>query len=600
MIIGLIFIIAPFFIIFQHPDKKLAFVYVFSFWITLHLLIAVVTQALHLFTYPVVLGIHAVIFSIVLLKVDWGGGRISGLMRHGAKKIDWVLLIVVLIAFMHLYRVHYDYTGKYTVVTTPEYQEASHMRYPYPYFADEWYAIAFIKDSLNSHALPFRDPLDLHHTPFANFEFAFHSLLSEFILLLGLNPLTDYTLLTIFSGLLICLLVYLFLTFDGVNRLPAAIAALAVLYITNGANLPGIWTLIPLVAGIVCLLLSLFFFVAGHKAMVWFMAVLTLLFYPPLFPFYASAVVFWLGAEKKLPFQERSRDAMRYLIVMAVAGAALLTPVFAAKGAMAGTAWGLVLRKIFPPTFPPDSIAHLAIWHIVPVPIIILSIAGVLMIMRHRQWLAAMVLLGLAYWAVYSQTTYRFILDYPRVVVATAILLTLVSGYGLNWLVETLKRSRLFNTNKNLTYIQTGILIIFLLASGHYTQRENWRNLKLSHRGLNKTFEPAAPANRYLHPDDLRIFEHIKGKRVKSIPWKATVVGVATDNYARPIKPGTLSSGGSGRVLGPVSAAMCAKEYKATATATEDRYWYLPWVDCPHFEIVDRSAEGFYLLKFKK
>lgn len=309
------------------------------------------------------------------------------------------------------------------------------MRYPYPYFADEWYAIALIKDSIVSHSLPLWNPLDAGRPRFLNFEFAFHSFLAELMVLLGLNPLTGYTLLTMFSGLLICLLVYIFLIFDGAARWPAAITAPAILYITNGANLAGIWTLIPLIAGMVCLLLSLFFFVAGQKGMIWFMAVLTILFYPPLVPFYTVAVISFLGTSRELSPRKVSSSMLWYVVFLVCVGSMLLMPAIGWEGKAATSVSRILLSKIFPSTFPPNSITRLAIGHVIPVSTIIFSILGIFAAARPRPWLTAMVLLGLGYWAVYSRTTFRLILDYPRVVVATSILLALVAGYGLNWLI---------------------------------------------------------------------------------------------------------------------------------------------------------------------
>lgn len=149
-------------------------------------------------------------------------------------------------------------------------------------------------------------------------------------------------------------------------------------------------------------------------------------------------------------------------------------------------------------------------------------------------------------------------------------------------------------------------MVLLLLASGHYTQRENWQNLKLSYVGTDKTLSPAAPANQYLHPDDLRIFKGIRGRRFVSLPWKGTVIGVATDNYTGSIKSGAISGGaGSAGVLekhlrGDIN---CNEDYKELLERQREGiilpYLYPPVILCPHLEIVDRSAEGFYLLKFK-
>ena len=118
------------------------------------------------------------------------------------------------------------------------------MNYGYPYLSDEWAAISFIEYSISSGKLPIVNPL-WHNEAFFNLELGFHSFLSEIVLLLNLNPLTHYVFLNIFSGMIICLLVYFILRFSKIDVFSSAVACLLVSYIISGGNLPGLWTLIP-------------------------------------------------------------------------------------------------------------------------------------------------------------------------------------------------------------------------------------------------------------------------------------------------------------------------------------------------------------------
>ncbi len=628
-IIGLILLGSPFLLSYKWEDNKSAFVSILSFLIAFHLFIAVLTQALHVFTYPVIAMIHAIVFWGILVNINInkifilrrrissaGGGKgkdkrkgngISSWGWGNISKIDWMFAIVLIIGFIYLYPVHYNYSGKYSVVTTPQYQVAENMRYPYPYFSDEWYAIALIKYSITSHALPFVNPLVLEqpsetYSPFINLEFAFHSFLSELILLLGLDPLTDYTRLTIFTGLLICVLVYMFLRYDGVDKFPAAIAALSILYITNGANLPGIWTLIPLIMGIISMLLGFFFILSDNKKMMFLSGFITLLFYPPLFPFYILKIILFFLTAERLSFGEKVRDILYFLMMIAVVGIILSISCFLARGAFERLFQDVLLPKVFPPTFTPGAIPRFLIWNIIPVPILFLSGLGIFPIIKRRIWLVGMLVIGIAYWAFYSFVEFRFILTFERVVVLTAILIILLSGYGLNFLIETFKRFDFFRRNYSLSYIQAGVLMLFLFLSARYTNRDNWRQLELYHLETGQTLPPAAPANNYLQPDDLRIFRNIKNKRFLSLPWKGTVIGVSTDNYSFAAKPGTLS--GEDRQIDRYIELLynkkkCKQLYKKMRQHGIE-YLYVPRFTCPNFEVIDKSSEGLYLYRVEE
>ena len=595
-IVGIILLLSPFLLISKFNNKRLGFVYILSFVIAFHLFTAIVTQLFHVFNYPVIFSINTATFLIVVLKTDWK--KIFQELKLNLRKIDWVLFFVLAIVFISLFSIHYNYSGKFTTITTPEYQTTEDMKYPYPYYADEWYAISFVKDSIDSHSLPFKNSLSPppHDSMFINLEFASHSFLAELMLLLHLDPLTDYTIFTIFSGLLICLLIYLFLKHSNVNKFSASIISLSTLYLINGANLPGIWYLTPLILGIIPILLSFFFVSIRDKKMVFFMAVITLLFYPPLVVFYSLSILFLFVLPKETSFREKIKNISFYLILTVLTAVVLSASYFLTQNHQ-NNFFDYIFSKIFYPTFTANAIPSYSIYNIIPIPILILAILGTirLVIARKKIWLLSMLFLGLAYWALYSQILFRFIIEYQRVIVFTSILVVITAGFGLNYLIKILKKTDLFKENNILNYIQIGVLIIFLAFSFNYTKEDNWQKLRLVYLESGKVFLPAAPANKYLHPDDFRLFKDIRNQKFLSLPWKGTVIGVATDNYPLATKSGTITIN---RKLPSEFMDMGCDEKDKIAKNHDLSYVYFPKFNCPNFEFIDMSSEGLYLYKF--
>ena len=144
--IGLIFLFSPFLLLSKLKNKKEGFLIILAFLITFHLLLAVLAQALQIFSYPLILTINGLIFLGVIIKTNFK--NLFEEFKKGAKKLDWVLILILIISFISLFSVHYNYSGKYSVVTSPEYLQAENMKYPFPYFSDEWYAVSLIKHSL--------------------------------------------------------------------------------------------------------------------------------------------------------------------------------------------------------------------------------------------------------------------------------------------------------------------------------------------------------------------------------------------------------------------------------------------------------------------
>ena len=605
--IGLILLLSPFLLTRRFADKKIGFSYVMAFSMTFHLSVAVLTQAMQIFTYPVILSINLAVFLLVLFEskiitkkarksIKENLLRLEGL-RRSIRRIDWVLVFVAIVLFIQFFSVHYNYSGKYSMLMIPEYQQARNMVYPYPYYSDEWYSVAFIKHSINTHSLPLVNPLD-HNRPFINLEFPFHSFLSEMMLLMDMDPLTQYTQLTIFAGMLVCLLVYLLLQMNKVGRLPAAITSLSVPYIIDGANLPGLWTLIPIMLGSISMLLTFFFITANDRRMVLFMSVPTLLFYPPLFVFYAVLVLSYILSAKGISNVERMKSLSRY-IALAVLAAVVLSATYLSAGSSFSTYFPDVSSRLFYQSFISDSIPQYPIYVIIPIPILLLSALGAYSIYKKKIWLISVLSLGVFYWILYSGVTFRIIFEYQRVVFFTSILIMIAAGFGLDRLLRYLKNriffQRKFNGFDVLDYLQAVILISLFLLSFSYTDRDDWQQLTLLNVKAQRTFMPGAPANRILQPDDLRLFENIKNQTFLSDPWKGTVIGVATDNFPVSTKPGTISN--DRKAFFTFVTSDCSVKYE-TAKSRGIDYIYLPEFDCPSFKFIGSSNEGFNLYRF--
>ncbi|MFX0134835.1 MAG: hypothetical protein ACFFDN_14430 [Candidatus Hodarchaeota archaeon] len=588
-IIGLILLLVPFLLINKFKNKKLGFFYVLSFVIGFHLVIAILTQLFHIFSYGIILGINLLVCFIILLRLNFKE-LVKDIKRI---KIDLILVLVIIILFIQLYSVHYNYTGKVTTVVEP-YKEVKHMKYPYPYFSDEWYTVSFVRYSIKSGSLPLVNPL-WYDSPFVNLELPFHSFVSEIILLLDLNPLTQYTILNIFSGLLICLLVYFILRVNKIDKFSSTIACLSVPYIINGANLPGIWTFIPLVMGIISMLLGFLFMSVDEKKMIFFAAFLTLVFYPPLFVLYGvSAILYFIFAN--ISRKEKIKSMLLYSVLCALIAITVFVIVLLVTPSWI-SAFDYVYLQLFYKTFTKNAIPDFSIFKVVPVFILMFSAFGIFKAFRRRSWLVVPIFIGLVYWVFYSFVLWRVIIEYERVVVSTSILIVILSGFGLCYLITYLRRINFVRRYKILKISQFLILILFLIFSFFYTQRDNWQGLKLYSLDREKVNNPASPANNYLQFDDLKLFEGINGKSFLSIPWKGTVIGVATGNYPLETKPGTISN--TIIRFRDFMGTDCEGKIKIAKDYRID-YVYSPEFKCSGFELIGTSSEGLYLYKVLK
>ncbi len=591
---GIILLALPFLAVILFKDKNLpagrhgiGFVFVLFFSILFHVVLALVTQMLGIFYYGVVLG-AVILADLILLFFIFKKIKASGFMFYVScfKKLDWALVFVIIVGFLTLYQVHYNYTGKINIATDRQvtYHEVENMQYVYPYFSDEWYSVALIENSINNHSLLITNPFD--NSFFLNLELFFHSFLAEIILILNLNPLTQYTLLSIFFNLLILVLVYLLLRISNLSKSVCAISALSLLYITCGANMPGMWNLIPFNMGIIMVLIMFIFISLGNFKMVFASSILGSLFYPPLFIFYLLGFTHSFLNMYKLPIQKILKFS-GYLIISIILS--VIIYLLLLNYAPIKLLDYIISRIFFVSYFAPFS-PGFAIYNVILWPLILFAILGIYFVFKNKKWLFYQAVLGVVFWIIYLFTNYRFMIEFERIVVITSIIITIIAGFG----IQSFKR---YIVNIKYFYLfEIIILFLFAFYIPSYTARDAWTSLSLVEPKSKLKIFPKAPANNYLTNEDLRIFKNIKNAKFLSTPWKGTVIGTATNNYPVVIKEGTISMGKE-NIINDFVNADCIGKINIAENLKID-YVYLYDFNCPEFKEVDKSKEGFYLYKF--
>jgi hypothetical protein len=567
--------------------------------------------------------------------------------------VDWALIAVILLAILYLSNVHYNYTGKYTVEGQNQFQYGEHISYQYPYFSDEWDAIALIKNTIEKETLATQMPYLENGSQFINYETAFHSLLSELFVLMGLEPSTNYINISIAFNVLLILLIYILLRSQSLSTFSAATGALLALYITNGANLPGLWTLIPLTLGILTFLLGLIFFSYNYRPGIFLLYFLSIVFYPPMAIFYILALFFYSIKASYYTKQQKIELLMNaffliipaayifmklnvlhffseplvyisfildIVIVLAVLALEIFPQalqrvkryvvdfiiiIFSTKLIFIIPSWAeqrdhflSIWNIIFYDSYTGNFIPQYSVFAIIPIITLIFAVIGSKIAFKKISWIIVPTIVGFIIWGYYSTSVQRLVIDYQRVIVVTAILTTIISGFGIHYFYEFIKKYLPFDSKKARRTLVTTSLVIFFFGSFYYTEQSNWERLIAINKISGDSAIPGAPANKYLNDEDIEIFSKIHNKRFLSSPWKGKVLGVVTDNYPLAIKSGTISLNTS--LPHEFIAGDCSKKaYLSKLTGVD--YVYFPEFNCPDFfKPVSGSAEGFVLYKVNK
>jgi len=235
-------------------------------------------------------------------------------------------------------------------------------------------------------------------------------------------------------------------------------------------------------------------------------------------------------------------------------------------------------------------------YDVIPLPAILLAILGLYYICKNKKWiLLSELILGIIFWFFYSFSNYRFFVEFGRIAIITSIIVVIISGFGLFQLEKYIKLKFKENGHNILKITEAAILLVFLLLVPIYTKGENWKKIISIDPASGATAYPKSPANNYLIADDLKIFENVKNKKFLSVSWKGTVLGVATGNYPILTKQGTISIGSEKTLNNFLKADCKGKENMAKKLKLD--YIYLYKIDCPSFQKMSESQEGFILYK---
>lgn len=589
LILGLILLVCQFLPMFLFSDKKRGFVYNLFYWIIFQSGLAVLTQLFGIFYFWVIFGINLLASLLIFLycykKINFKN-----------IKIDWPVLIIVLISVFTLFQVHYNYTGKinYSTDQNAGYHQIKNMNYPYPYYSDEWDAVGLINYSTNSHRLPVVNPLD--NNVYFNLAIPFFSFLAEANLLLGLNALYSFNFLAIFVSTLIVVLCYLFLLKNELGWKVSSICALSILYITSSANLPGIWHLVPVHFGILFSLMGFYFLLESNIRLALVSGLCILLFYPPLIIFYGLAILVYVFSQAK----SGGKDIKKYIwillsciIFLAVFSYFLyILPYFYPKSL---NFINMVFNRLYYKSFSGNLIAEYKIYYVLPVFIILFFLFGIVEVFNKNKWIFSQLILGVFFWFLYSFLTYRIIIDFERVVLYTSIIIIITSAFGLKKIFDYFdQKYPKYSVSK---YITPLFLIFFVAFIPFYTSSAKWDKFVYVDATGQVRASVRAVANIYITQEDLDLFRNIKQKKFLSIPWKGLVIGVATNNYPLVAKEGIVSTGNA-KNLSDFLQADCKGKLDMAKSFKLD-YIYLYEMDCPGFEKIGESKEGLFLYKAK-
>lgn len=588
--LGTILLLSPLLLVFYFKNRTLGFLYVLTGAAIFHILLALLAQYFHFFTYPAILSINVMFIA----------SAITGLIVKKKKisfnfKVNWLLIFAALIIIFELYSVHYFYTGKVNTIdgNIPGHQVFN----PYPNFSDEWAGVSFTTYSIDNNALPTVNPLiddGFGHDRFRNIFIAFFAGLAEIFLILNIAPLFGFPIIAIATGAIVCYLIFLFLRSVRVSFLASLVGALCLPWITTSTNLPSIWYLFPFIGGTISYLTSLIAINYEDNRLAIVSGLVSLLLYPPLIVLVAPALFLYFIYSRPISFKNIfSVIGFSIGLVVLIAGIIFLVQPLSASNLLNfffESLWRINLDGCIPAR---------PIWHIIPFFLLPLAALGLYSAIKKKLWVLALsIFIALAFWIFYVYSPKFLIIDYARIAGIASYLLMISIGLGVEIIFVWLrKKFKFLDRPENWFNVSLIILAVFMACAFFYTRREAWQHIVLRFDTPDGIWiKPTnAPINNFLNQDDLDLFKGLYHQRFLSIPWKGLVIGAATSNYPLDAKPSIITN----RVISyDYFLPLNCDDKVAEAIKYKISYIYSDRFNCQNFIEMGHSRERLYLYKF--
>lgn len=542
-----------------------------------------------------VLSLHVVAIGVLAGIVGRRYGHLAarmGTIRPWYRVAATLVVIGCVVAQLTL--VHVAYTGPVTTITETTYRADD--TYLYPLFSDEWVTLAIARNVLERDATFATQPFT--GAPYVNILTFFHAFVVGVLSSSMLALPTAYVLVAITTGVLMVLMIGLLLIALRTPFWFVLVGISLVPFVVNASNLPMLWYLLPWNISFVLLLACMAACIASTS---WWLrtasATLALAVYPPMLVFIIPIYIVW----SVLEVRTTGVSHRRWLYVwggIATGGIISVIALIAAGVPIrAGGAevWSLLVRpRGESPLFTPPFF----LWQVLPLATIPLLVYSFFMQERTLWYVRASVVVGLIGWAIMPLLSVTVIIDYYRIVAITALLLMPLATVAAVPVWRRLYAYLPHRWQVPIGRVAAGaFLVTVLVLVPSYAAQERWRAFAVSvpaPGGGVITTMPAAPVNRYLHPDDLALFADLHNERFLSPGWKGLVLGALTDNVPLYTKASTITMR-----LASYDAFMqgdCAFKRKVVQQ-TRMTYVYGDKVNCPGFLVVGESAEGLFLTR---
>jgi len=569
--LGIFLILFPYLCIFSFENKLKTFLYILSTQTLCFLFISLITQYFNIFKYPVILTFYIIGLLISLVFFFKKKYKIN-------IKINFILVVSIIFIFLELFSLHHSYDGIINTIVGAK--KVSDFSYKYPFFSDEWVGASLVKYTVDTGKLALINPL-FKEVSFANPLFLFFSFISNIFLVLQIDVFNNYYLFSIFNTIILSLLVYLYLRLRKVSLYSSIITILFIPLITNSSNLPITWYFLPFNFSLLFLILFLISDLLEDKILKIFFIFLSIIFYPPIVVFFIPIIIIKLFKYIKKGFSKK--DFKNNIILFLFLLISFLTfIIYLIKNNLLK----YLLRSSLD-----NGIVSYNIFYILPVVSIVFILVGLCYLIRNKDYNVLSILsTGFIFWIIYSFTTIIFIIDYPRVVAITSIILIMISGFGLDLIFNFIK-----NKNFVLYCLLTSIFVIyFSLNFIQYPNNDKWRKLTLEliNNNVKQKIIPAPPINEYLKEEDLILFNNYKKKIFLAPPWKGLVVGSITGNFPLESKCSTITNSYV-RYSDFIKSDCLMKN--SIADKNKIDLIYSPKFECKNFNFIASTTEGLFL-----